>query len=702
MQMKTLMMFFVLFTLAAAVTGCGSTYVADIAGDKISVAEFEQVYAKNNGGMEAAAKTSLEEKQKFLDLYVKFRLKVKDAYEHGYDKDPELKKELSDYRGNLAVSYMVDQEITKPALEKMYQRKLKEVRASHILIRVAPNASPEDTVKAFTAAQKIIDSLKMGIPFETLAVHNSQDPSVQQNKGDLYYFTAGAMVPEFEDAVFSMKAGEFSTTPIRTQFGYHVVKVMDVQQNQGQVHAAHIMKRLASNASAEDSAKAANELSAARDSIVNHNGDFGDFAKRLTDDTYSAPRGGDIGFIDRGRIVKEFDQALFALKDGDVSGVVKTQFGLHLIKRLGTKGVPAFGEIEQQLKTEYQRSRFQKDYNRMVEKSKAAYNFTMDENVLKEFAASVDTTKTTADAVWDSTVSSETRSKILFTFANEKVSVGTVISRAKENQELQNLSLKNPSSVQTIVKKIGDALVMEYQALQMQSKFPDFAQIMKEYEEGILLFKGEQENVWNKVAPSDSILRIYYEQNKAKYVWPDRVNVQEIYVKTDSIAHLVQKALTGYTVDSLVAKKTKRKTRKVQYDTLKIKVAPISFDSAAALFNKRGNTIAARGVMGLQPVSTNEITKQAWTWEEKDALTYVPRDGGFSFINVLQKDPAREKTFEEAQSEVSSAYQESETKRLSDAWVEELKKKYPVVINEEALKKAFTDVQPAAASQPGK
>lgn len=690
MQLKTMMKFFIPSVIAAIAAGCSSTYVAEIGGDKVSVEEFERVYAKNNGGWEAAAKTSAEEKQKFLDLYVKFRLKVKEAYANGYQNDPELQKELSDYRSNLAVSYMIDQEITKPALEKMYQRRQKEVHASHILLRVNQNAPPEDTLKAFTTAMAIIDSLKMGKSFDTLALHNSQDPSAQQNKGDLYYFVSGAMVPEFEDAAFSMKPGEFSAAPVRTQFGYHIIQVHNVQPSQGPVHVAHIMKRLSPSASPEDSAAATRELLAVRDSVLNHGGDFAEFARKLSDDSYSAQRGGDLGYVDRGRIVREFDKVMFSMKDSSISDIVKTNYGLHLIKRFNAKGIPPYSEMEQQLKNEYQRLRFQKDYDRMVEQNKKTYNFAQNENVLKELASSIDTTKTIAEAGWDSTISNATRAKILFTFADQKVNVGTVIQRAKEHPELQNLSFKNASAAQTMANKIGTQLLMEYHALKMESKFPEFAQIMKEYEEGILLFKGEQENVWNKITPNDSALRAYYEQHKAKYVWPDRVNVQEIYVKTDSIALLVQKAMQGYTKDSLVAKKTKRKTKTPQFDTIKIAVAPISFDSAAALYNKRGNTIHSRGVWGLQPVSTNEVTKQAWTWKESDTLRYVPRDGGFSFIKVLEKDPARQKTFEEAQSEVSGAYQESETKRLSDLWVEALRAKYPVKINEEALKLAFT------------
>lgn len=690
MRLKEFMMTGTFLVLLSGLIGCGGAYVADIAGEKISVTDFEQVYAKNNGGIEAAAKTSLEEKQKFLDLYVKFRLKVKEAYALHYDKDPELQKELADYRKNLGVSYMLDQEITGPAIQQMYDRRKKEVRASHILIRVEPTAPAADTLAAFTTIQKILDSLKAGAKFETLAKNNSQDPSAQYNGGDLYYFTAGAMVPEFEDCAFSLKVGEVSTC--RTQFGYHIVKVTDIKDNQGSVHVSHIMKRLSPQPTSEDSTAAANELMKVRDSIMN-GGDFAGFARSMSDDTFSGQRGGDLGFIDRGRTVREFDDVMFSLKDGELSGIVKTQFGLHLVKRHETKGIPSFKELEQTLRSEYQRNRFQYDYDKMLTKIKKMYNYALNEGSMKAFAASLDTAKTTNDADWDSTVTAQIRDRVLLTYGTEKVTVGTVIDLSKENIELKGLLLKDPATVETIVTKVGNGLIAEYYARQMENTFPDFARTMKEYEDGILLFKAEQENVWNKVQPTDSALRLYYDANRSKYTFPDRIEIQEIYVQNDSLVQLVKKAINGYSVDSLVAKKSRARSKKVQYDTITIAIAPISFDSAAALYNKRGTTMEKRGNWGMIPVSTNDLTARAWTMAAGDSLNPVPYENGFSFVKVIKKDPAREKTFEEAQSEVSGAFQEYETKRLSDNWYETLKKKYPVVLKPEALQQTFSSVQ---------
>jgi peptidyl-prolyl cis-trans isomerase SurA len=685
----TTLMTLILVGAMWGIGGCGSqksAVVAEIGTEKISLQEFETMYAKNNGGWDGATKTSMDDRGKFLDLYVKYKLKVKEAYARGYDKDPELRNELNDYRKNLAVTYVIDKEITGPALEEMYNHRSQEIRASHILISLKENASPDDTLAAYTKAMKIIDSLHAGVLFADLAARNSQDPSAAANKGDLYYFTGGSMVPEFEQAVFQLQIGQVSPKPVRTQFGYHVIIVTDRKANPGQVNPAHIMKRLTKATTPEDSAKAWKEMRAIQDSLK-LGVDFGDLARRHSDDTYTGPNGGDLGLIERRRTVKEFDSVAFSMKVGEVSNIVKTPFGLHLIKILKTQPVKPFAEMEQDLKAEYQRTRYQADYNRLIEQMKKQYAYTLDENALAAFAAAAaDTVKTTSDAKWDSTISASVRARTLLTIAGHPVSIDSVIRLQKNNTELQGISLKDATgAVKTITDKIGSGLVVEYHARLMEDQFPRFKSTMKEYEEGILLFKAEQEEVWNKVAAKDSLLRLYHKQNAAKYTWPDRVNAQEIYVPTDSAARVVMRALAGYTRDSVVAKSKRSKKQQV----ITITVAPISFDSAAVLYNQREASKAKNGVLGLQPATQNEVTDKAWKAAEGAVTGPFTYENGFSIVKTLKKDPAREKTYEEAMSEVSGQYQDAESKRLENVWQSFLMNKYPVVMHNEVLNLSF-------------
>jgi peptidyl-prolyl cis-trans isomerase SurA len=646
---------------ALMIVGCAShqsVAVATIGGDNVTLDEFNAMFSKNNGGIEAAQKASLEDKEKFLDLYLKFKLKVRQAYDRGYQNDSDSRAELQEYRKNLAVTYLIESEINGPALRRMYERRLLEIRASHILIQLHSNSTPADTLQAYTTAVKIIDSLKAGRSFEELVVNNSQDPSASHNKGDLYYFTSGAMVPEFEEAVFSVNPGTFVPYPVRTQFGYHIIKVTERHSNPGSIHVSHIMKRLSPESGRDDSMRTMIDLQNALDSLK-HGGTFADLAKSISDDKFSAERGGDLGFITRRRTVQEFDNAAFKLKVGEVSGIVKTQYGLHLIQISEITPVPSFASMEQELKSSYQQYRFQKEYNSYVDALKKEYKFVQSNEGAAAWTNALDTTKTTNDAVWDSSFTAATRAKELFSFAGEKISIDSVIRLVKANQELRGLPLSSPSTFTTIVEKISKNLVVEFKARTMETQYPDFARIMKEYEEGIMLFKAEQNEVWNKVMINDSAMHIYFNANRSKYTWPDRVNIQEIFIPTDSVGKVV---------------------------TFLLKKQKLPFDSVAAQYNTRQSTIDKRGDWGMIPVTTNDLTQRGWTMKQGEVSESFPYENGYTIIRVLGKDPAREKMFQEAGSELSSAFQEFESKRLENEWYESLKKRYPITKNKEALK----------------
>ena len=653
--------------VAAAVlfSGCGGTkssFVAEIGKDPakkeiVTLDEFNEVYAKNNGGKESAQAASTDDKAKFLDLYVNFKLKVKEAYERGYDKDPEIQAELQDYRRNLSVSYLMNKEINEPQIKKMYDRRLEEIRASHILIRVPATVSPEDTDKAFATASKILDSLKMGKSFEELAVRNSQDPSAATNKGDLYYFSSNQMVPEFEDAVYSLKAGEVAPAPVRSQFGYHIIKVTDRKSNPGSVKVSHIMRRLTRESSAADSAAAWKEMRTAMDSLQ-HGASWESVVSAVSDDTYSKGNGGDLGFIARRRTVQEFDKIAFSLKKGEMSGVIATPYGLHILKVTDYKPIPPFKDLEAELRQFYQQYLFESIYGRFVADLKKQYAFTVDSTVLASWYRESDTVKTTSDPGWDSSITAPTRRKTIVSFAGQHIQLDSILHLATVNQELRGLPVRTKESVNMILDKVSKNLIVEYRARGIESNYPEFAALMKEYKEGVLLFKAEQAEVWNKVVVNDSLQHLYFDAHRANYTWPDRVSVQEIFVTKDSIQAVV---------------------------TFLLNDQKMPFDSVAVYYNTRESTKEKLGEWGLQPVSTNALTSRAWSMGVGQVSQFFPYENGYSVIKVLERDPARDKTFKEAGTELSSAFQEYESKRLSETWAASLRAKYPVVLHPELL-----------------
>lgn len=648
------------FIVALAFSGCASqqsAVVATIGGENVTLDEFNAMYEKSNGGKEAAQKATVEDREKFLDLYVTFKLKVLDAYAHGYQHDPDIQAELQQYRHNLAVAYLINKEITEPSLRRLYAQRSVAVRASHILIHLPSNPIPPDTLRAYQKAIKILDSLKNGRSFEELALNNSDDPSVKNNKGDLYYFAAGMMVQEFEDAALLAPPGAVVPYPVRTQFGYHIVKITASEPNRS-IHVSHIMKRLSASSTHDDSAKAVKDLETVLDSLK-QGIKFADLAREHSDDTFSKQRGGDLGFITRRKIVKEFDEVAFNLKVGEVSGIVKTAFGLHLIQVTEVKPAPSFESMEQDLKSFYQANRFHKDYDWYVAGLKKEYNFLQSPEAVSAWRASLDTTKTTGDSSWDSSFSKQTRAKDLFSFAGRNVTIDSVIHCVKADQELQGLPLAYAVNSDNIFDKVSKTLLVGFKAETMESTFPDFAKTIKEYEEGSMLFKAEQNAVWNKISVGDSAIHVYFEANRSQYTWPDRVNLQEIFVPTDSVAKVV---------------------------TFLLKKQHLPFDSVAVQFNTRQSTKGKKGEWGIMPASSNALTERAWKMNEGEVSEFFPYENGYSIIRILAKDGARNKTFIEAGSELSSAFQEHESKLKESEWEESLRVKYPVKEFKEVLR----------------
>ena len=178
-----------------------------------------------------------EDFDKDVDLFINYKLKLKQAYALQIDTTSSYQSEIKKYRDQLALPYMQDQKHRDSIVRQAYQRSLKEIRASHILIKAT-----KDTMVAFNKITDIKNRLLKGEPFDKLAVQFSEDPSAKTNKGDLGYFSVFKMVFPFEEAAFSTQKGQLSDI-VKTRFGYHVLKVNDVRESKGKVIAAHLMLR---------------------------------------------------------------------------------------------------------------------------------------------------------------------------------------------------------------------------------------------------------------------------------------------------------------------------------------------------------------------------------------------------------------------------------------------------------------------------
>ena len=749
--------------------------VATVGTQPVKLSEYEQQYIKSLGSREAGAATSQDDREKFLDLVVKYRLKLAGAHGEGLDKHPEVLNEIAAYKGSLAASYLTEREVITPGVRQLYARQNEEIRASHILLSLNPSAPAADSTAAYKKAYEIIAAARSGIDFGRLALEHSQDPSVKLNNGDLYYFTAGQLVAPFEDAAFAMKIGEISSAPVRTQYGLHIIKLVDRKPAPGEVHASHIMIRFQNpNPSPQDTIEAYGKIKALKDSL-GAGSDFASLATRHSQDPGSAGRGGDLGYFSRRRWVQPFDEVAMNLKPGQVSDIVRTPYGYHLIKCYDVRPRKTFEAAKQELQPIYQQLRYQDDYAKFLDRLKKEVHFLLYDSTLTRFLASVDTNGTTHDSAWWSPIKPGLGPLPLYSVQDQRISVDSVVRLIDARPELASTPLR-AQPLGAAVDKIGEQLVFSAKADLLAKNVPEFAALLAEYREGILLYQVEQEHVWNRIVMGDSVLKPYFAANRDKFTWPDRISVTEIRGASDSLAGVISRRLrAGESIETLAAGDSIRLASPSAYRTafapgsartdahslapLSAMVGELEHDSGIRvtitarpdtskgrsrsvklatarleairthLINKlkidparvtiissplpsgapggagtpspgeadilrtelsgRSPLVLGKPETVILPPLTDERTQRADSLAIGKATPPFLYKGFHTIVRLNAREKARRKTYEEAGPELSSAYQDSESKRLESDWLTQLSRNYPVVEYKPVLKDAF-------------
>lgn len=657
---NSIVYFFVSLLLALLLISCSTAkkdiVLAEFDNQRISVEEFEKVYSKNNGGYEVAKKDSLRKKKNFLDLYVNFKMKVYDAKRRELDKLPDVVAEYNDYKQKIGVTYLLEKELVEPNIKTLYEKRKEELRVSHIMFR--PDTAGFDG--AYARALAILDSIKNGASFEEMAKKYSQDFYSAPYGGDIFYITAGDIIPSFEEACYKLQKGEIYPEPVRTQFGYHLIKVTDRRPRIPEIRASHILVELKTGFTSEDSAKALEKIRTIKEKI-DLGEDFAELAKEFSEDEGTKNLGGDLGFFSRRMMVQPFDEAAFNLEVGQVSDVVKTQFGYHLIKVTDKKQIKSFDEEKEMLKNIYQRIKYNDDKRKLIDSIKKAFNYSYDSELIDKIAEAADTIQV-GGQYWISDLKKTFGDSVIIKYANKKISIDTLFGRGENLAEFINRRI-NKSLLQNMVNRVSEDLLLTEAVEYLPAKYPQFAELMDEYRNGILIFKLQEEEVWNKIQLDENKLRDYWEKNKEKFQWPDRVEYAEIFVKSDTLANEIYKMLkAGEEFDSLAAKYTERPGFKEKF-----------------------------GKHGIKPVLDNALSQKADQLQEGEFSEPFKNTNGYSIVKLIKKHPAGLKTFEEALPEVSGAVQEIESKRLENDYIEFLKSNYKPRIYYDRLSRAFVD-----------
>ncbi|MES2863400.1 MAG: peptidylprolyl isomerase [Bacteroidota bacterium] len=612
--------------------------------------EFKRIYLKNLDLVKDDSQKNLDQ---YLDLFIGYKLKVNKAYKLGLQNNSKYQNELSSYRNQLSKTYLNDSKVTNQLIDEAYNRSLKEIKASHILLSFDENIKGADTLAFYNKALELKKRIEKGESFESVAVANSQDPSVADNKGNLGYFSAFRMVYPFECAAYKTKIGQISN-PVRTRFGYHIIKVTDVRDNKGEVTVAHIMILNPSDAPEEAKAKSKQTI----DDIskkIQQGESFEALAGQFSEDKSSAVKGGVLQRFGTGQLSSEaFESVAFSLVNkGDISQPFESGFGWHIVKLIEKHPLKSLADSKVDLEAKIKRDeRSIIITNTLATKLKSKYKMETNKIQYQNLE------KVVTDAVYSQTwefpkENNQLKGEILVIDKNKKVetnSFGSYIYSQQKNK-LTTKPVKN--LVAELYESWKGEQLIAYYNDNLESEFPEFKNVMDEYRDGLLLFDLMEKEIWNK-SKSDTIgLQNYYDLNKSKYSWKERFDV-DILSSTDvKVIESAQKMLKkGKSIDYIKAKFNK--------------------DDKVAIMVKSG--LFEKNYDILDKIPT--ITK---------GTNNLYKDANYSFVvNVKNIKPAETKAFEDCKSRVINDYQQY----LETTWVDDLKNEFSVKVNQSVFEKA--------------
>ncbi|CAM3762218.1 peptidylprolyl isomerase [Flavobacterium gelidilacus] len=610
--------------------------------------EFIRVYNKN---LDLVKDDSQKDIDVYFDLFLGYKLKVDKAYKVGLQNSLKYQNELKSYRTQLSKNYTSDSKVTKALTEEAYERSLKEIKASHILILVDENALPGDTLKAYNEAVKVVDEIKKGMSFEDAAVKYSQDPSAKDNKGDLGYFSVFRMVYPFESAAFKTTKGTISK-PIRTRFGYHIIKVVDQRDNKGEVTVAHIMVLDKKDENGNDlSKKTIDEIY----QKIQQGEKFEALAQQFSEDKSSSSKGGVLQRFGRGQLSSgEFEDIAFSLKsNNDVSKPFKTQFGWHIVKLIDKHPVSTYEESKNELENKIRRDdRSKLISSSLTEKLKKKYPVSTDKKVLEAVKKLVN--DNFYKQTWE--VSPEVikaNNKKLVEINNDvKLNASSFLQYIQEQQK-QNLQIKPVNNlVDHLYGQYVDVKLNEYYDDHLENEFVEFKYIMDEYRDGLLLFDLMEKEIWER-SKSDTIgQKQFYLDHIDNYKWKKRVET-EVYSSSNKSD--IEKAL-----------KYAKKGKDSEYIKSKL--------------NAEGkvNIMIQKGIY---EDDDKTLPKNA---SLNKGISEIVKEGDYYFfLNTTKVLPSEPKDFLEARGRVINDYQQF----LEVNWVSELKKNVDIKVNKDVLEK---------------
>jgi peptidyl-prolyl cis-trans isomerase SurA len=604
----------------------------------ISREEFLTAFRKNNMHTKATEKAYRD----YLNLYIRYKLKVQAAKDLKLDTLPGQITELKNFKSQIVDQYINDEISLNQMAKEAFARSQHDLLISYIFVAAPKNASPADTAKAWKKIQDAYKALNNKKDFGETALQFSEDPNVKENRGDLGYITVFDLPYAMETVAYNTAAGQFSPV-FRTNGGYIILKTTARRPAEGLIKIAQIL--IIFPYDAKDAEKLSTRKRA--DSIyqaLKNGGDFGTMAKKFSGDNLSYQLGGVLPEFGVGKYEAGFESTAFNLKkDGDISQPYQSVFGYHIIKRLSRNPIPAKAD--------------QKSLERMKEKIKADPRIAisrkrMTQTILKQtqFKEFIPPGNT----LWDFTDSALlnkppasnagiTDQSLLFQFPEKKYIVGDWITYRRNLRSSPNVT--NGKTNSDILDLYRQTVAFDYYREHLEKYNAAFAVQVNEFSDGNLLFEVMQRQIWNRAISDSSGLRKYFDSNIKKYWW--KPGAEGIIFNAPNIS---------------VARKLEDELGK------DIRNWRVTVDIYAGQIHADSGRFELSQIPGKQPVGTGKFTQMTTNSDRTIQFAYI----------IHEYNTPSPRTYEEARGLVINDYQSD----LENQWIDELKKKYPVTINE--------------------
>ncbi len=611
--------------------------VMTVNGKGVPSSEFEYIWHKNSN----VASDTLSVRQ-YADMFALFKMKVAAAEEAGIDTTKAFLDEWRGYRSQLTGDYLKDEDSEREVIAEAYRMSYTYTDASHILIQVGRYADPADTLEAYNKIMEVRKlALKKNADFAALAREYSSDGS-KQDGGHLGVNIAGRYIYPFAKTLMQLKEGEISE-PIRSQFGYHLILLHKRFEAPGQYVTAHIFKQAPLQSGEEAREKAHQAIMAIYDNLK-AGMDFIQVAtSSVNDDQYPKEHGGMYPAIDPGQMPYEYEKAVYGLKDGEYSEPFSTDYGWHIVKRISLEPLKSIQAMEKDLKAMIDHDeRAETGRNGLAQKLKEEYAYTFNNKAFEAFCQAAK-----EHGKLDSELSDKVSS--LGNIASFKDNTISAIDFAKF---LQN-GKYHIHYLSEAWNKYANLRILSYEDSQLEKKHPEFGHLMQEYHDGLLLFEISNREVWNKATTDKEGLKAYFEANKANYTWDEpRYKGVIIYCADPKMASKVKKAAKNLPTDSIFT--VLRRT--------------FNNDSTKLIKMERGLFKP-----GDNPVVDKLAFKQGdWTADE-----------AFPVVWLQGKTLDAPEEVNDIRGAATTDYQQY----LENQWIAKLREKYPVEIDEEAMKK---------------